>query len=184
VDKKRKLLGLVVCIFLMACTETVVNYSHVFPVNLSAKIAVIPLVNNTETPLVGERAMAIAAAIIESRGICHVSTYRDRNQSKALFPGMSKANSQLALFRWAQSKHARYVLTGSVNEWNYKAGLDGEPVVGISLQLIELSSGRIVWTAVGSKSGGSRVAASTVAQKLLNVMLNGLVNAGPVYVSK
>ena len=137
--KKGKLLGLVLCMVLMACTETVVNYSHVFPVNLSAKIAVIPFVNNTETPLVGERTMAIAAAIIESRGICHVTTYRDRHQSKALFPGMSKANSQVALLHWAQSRHARYALTGSVNEWSYKAGLDGEPVVGISLQLIELS---------------------------------------------
>lgn len=172
-----KKLLFIICLALSACTETVVNNSALYPVNLHAKVAVIPFVNNTETPLAGERAMSIAAAIIESRGMCHVVTYRSHNQNKALFPGMSKTNSQKVLLQWASKTHARYALTGSVNEWTYKVGLDGEPVVGISVQLIELSSGKIVWTSVGSKSGGSRIAVTTVAQKLLNVMLNGLFNA-------
>lgn len=178
--RKWRYLLFCLCLSLTACTETVVNNSPIFPVDLRAKIAVIPFVNNTETPLAGERAMSIAAAMIESRGICHVVVYRQRHQNKALFPGMSQSNSQGALLKWARSTHARYALTGSVNEWTYKVGLDGEPVVGLSIQLIELSTGRIVWTAVGSKSGGSRIAVSTVAQKLLNAMLNGLFSSGPV----
>lgn len=174
--KPWRYLCLFVGLILVACTETVVNNSALFPVDLNANIAVIPFVNNTETPLAGERAMSISAAIIESRGLCHVRVYRNRHASKTLFPGMSKTDSQTALLKWARDTHARYALTGSVNEWTYKVGLDGEPVVGLSIQLIELSTGRTVWTAVGSKSGGSRIAVTTVAQKLLNAMLNGLLN--------
>ena len=82
--------------------------------------------------------------------------------------------------QWAQSTGAHYAMTGSINEWNYKVGLDGEPVVGISLQLIDLASKRIVWTAVGSKSGGSRIAVSTVAQQLINTMLNQLFKSSHI----
>ena len=87
---------------------------------------------------------------------------------------MNKIVSEPKLLDWARSTHAQYAMTGSVNEWTYKVGLDGEPVVGLSLQLIDLKSGRIVWTAVGSLSGGSRIAVTTTAQRLINSLLRGL----------
>ena len=165
-------------LFLSGCTGGVINYSSHGPINLNSKIAVIPLANNTETPLAGERAMSIIAATIESRGLYNIVIYRSNNRSNELLPGMGKVNSQTALLKWAGHTGAHYAMTGSVNEWTYKVGLDGEPVVGISLQLIELSTKRIVWTAVGSKSGGSRIAVSTVAQQLINSMLDRLFNSG------
>lgn len=161
-------------LFLISCTGGIVNYSSCVPVNLNSKIAVIPFSNNTETPLAGERAMSITAAVLESRGACCVAVYQHRKQGKVLFPGMNQVESRKTLLNWARSIHARYALTGSVNEWTYKVGLDGEPVVGVSLQLIDLSTGRIIWTAVGSLSRGSRIALSTTAQELINSLLNGL----------
>ena len=164
----------------MACTGGVVNYSTYIPVNLNAKIAVIPFSNYTETPLAGERAMSITAATLESRGLINIVVYQNHDEHNALLPGMSKIKSQNALLQWASKTGARYAVTGAVNEWSYKVGLDGEPVVGISLQLIELSSKRIVWTAVGSESGGSRIAVSTVAQELINTMLNRLFKSSHI----
>ena len=56
---------------------------------------------------------------------------------------------------------------GSVEEWRYKVGVDGEPAVGITLQLIDLPSGAVIWTASGSKTGWSREGLTATAQKLL-----------------
>lgn len=157
-----------------ACTAKVINYSPCIMVQPGAKIAVVPFSNNTETPLAGERAMSIAAGVLESRGMTNLVLYQSSEHGKVLFPGMNKVDSEKQLGAWAKRMHARYLVTGSVNEWSYKVGLDGEPVVGVSIQLIDLVCGRIVWTSVGSLSGGSRVAVSTTAQQLMNMMLSGL----------
>jgi len=164
----------VVPLFLLTSCASVLNYSSCVPVDLNSKIAIIPFANNTETPLAGDRAMSITAAVLESRGACCVAVYQRRQQGKVLFPGMTVVESRKTLLKWAQNIHARYALTGSVNEWTYKVGLDGEPVVGISLQLLDVKTGRILWTAVGSLSRGSRTAVSTAAQILVNNLLNGL----------
>ena len=167
--------------FLFSCTGGVVNYSSCVPINLDVKVAVIPFVNNTETPLAGERAMSITAAVLESMGMCCIAVYQNSVHGKVLFPGMNQVESRRALLNWARTTHARYAMTGSVNEWTYKVGLDGEPVVGLSLQLIDLQTNRIVWTAVGSLSRGSRIAVSTTAQNLINSLLKGLQRANCPY---
>lgn len=162
-------------LFLNACTGGIVNYSACQRcIDPYSKIAVVPFSNHTETPLAGERAMSITAALLESQGFCNLSIYQNHYHGKILFPGMNQVESQEALLQWARSTHARYMMTGTVNEWTYKVGLDGEPVVGVSLELIDLSSGKMVWTAVGSQSDGSRIAVSTVGQELINRLLKGL----------
>jgi polysaccharide biosynthesis protein PelC len=178
---KNRFFMLLPCFFLLvlsACTGSVINYSSYKAINLNSKIVVIPFANYTETPLAGERAMSITASLLKSRGIDNVLTYQNNTPNHGVLLGMDKATSRKTLLAWARSTGARYAMTGSINEWTYKVGLDGEPVVGISLQLIELSSKHTVWTAVGSVSGGSRIAVSTVAQKLINSMLDGLFKLG------
>lgn len=170
-------------IFLTGCTGGIVNYSSCPRcIDPCSKIAVVPFSNHTETPLAGERAMSITASLLASRGFCNMSVYQNRYQGKILFPGMNQVVPQDALLDWARGTCANYMMTGTVNEWTYKVGLDGEPVVGISLELIDLNSGAIVWTAVGSQSGGSRLAVSTVGQQLINCLLEGLSASHRKYV--
>lgn len=164
--------------FLWSCAGSVVNYSSPIPIDCHSKIAVIPFSNYTETPLAGERAMSIAAATIESDGFFNVLVYQKEDKSNAILLDMSHHVSRPQLIEWAKMRGARYVMTGSVNEWTYKVGLDGEPAVGLSLQLIDVSNQRIIWTAVGSRSGHPRMALSTVAQQLMNMMLNKLLKPG------
>jgi hypothetical protein len=47
--------------------------------------------------------------------------------------------------------------------------------VGISLQLIDVASGQVVWSATGSDSGWSRASLSGTAQKLLRRLLAPLM---------
>jgi hypothetical protein len=60
---------------------------------------------------------------------------------------------------------------GAVDEWRYKVGVDGEPAVGVALQVVDLQSGAVVWSAVGAKSGWSREALAAVAQKLIGELI-------------
>jgi hypothetical protein len=74
--------------------------------------------------------------------------------------------------KWAREQGIRYGLTGVVQEWRYKVGIDGEPAVGVTLQVLDLSTGQIIWSASGAKSGWSREALSAVAHKLLYQLLD------------
>ena len=50
-------------------------------------------------------------------------------------------------------------------------GVDGEPAAGVTLQIIDVASGDILWSGTGGKSGWSREALSAVAQKLIRDLL-------------
>jgi len=63
------------------------------------------------------------------------------------------------------------VLTGAVEEWRYKVGVDGEPVAGLTFELIDVASGQVVWSATGTRSGWSRSSLSNVATTLIGGLL-------------
>lgn len=128
--------------------------------------AVLPLSNHTETPQAGLRAESILESLIRSAGVGNLRRYPANLASDTLFEPAERRVVDQAL-AWARSEKLRYGLTGSVQEWRYKVGVDGEPAVGISLQLLDLQSGAVIWSASGSKTGWSREALSGVAQKLL-----------------
>lgn len=131
-----------------------------------ASWALLPVVNHTQTPQAGLRAESILETLVRARGVANLQKYPTELNSESLFEPAERAAVDRGL-QWARNLEADYALTGTVDEWRYKVGVDGEPAVGISLQLIEMRTGRVLWTAVGSKTGWSREALSAVAQKLL-----------------
>ncbi|PLP99284.1 penicillin-binding protein activator LpoB [Cupriavidus pauculus] len=137
-------------------------------------VAVLPIVNYTETPQAGLRAEAIAEALLKTGGVANLKRYPAALNPETLFEPAERESVNKAL-DWARSERARYALTGAVQEWRYKVGVDGEPAVGISLQLIEVSTGQVVWSATGSNAGWSRESLSGVAQKLLRRLLAPLM---------
>ncbi|WP_298212761.1 penicillin-binding protein activator LpoB [Acidovorax sp.] len=138
---------------------------------------VLPFANHTETPLAGNRAQAIAEAILHAQGVGRVLRYQASTQQEALFDASDVKRQQEAL-EWARAQQARYALTGAVDEWRYKVGVDGEPAAGVTLSIIDLASGDTIWSGAGGKSGWSREALSAVAQKLIRDLLQtGLSSA-------
>lgn len=131
---------------------------------------VLPFANHTETPLAGNRAEAIAQALLHAQGVGKVLRYETGPQQEALFDAGDSKRQQEAL-DWARERQARYALTGAVDEWRYKVGVDGEPAAGVTLQIIDIGSGDILWSGTGGKSGWSREALSAVAQKLIRDLL-------------
>ncbi|CAG9220909.1 hypothetical protein BCAR13_420163 [Paraburkholderia caribensis] len=52
--------------------------------------------------------------------------------------------------------------------------MDGEPAVGLTFEVIDVQTGKVVWTGTGSRTGWSRDAVSGVAQKLERDLLSPL----------
>jgi TolB-like protein len=136
----------------------------------NAQWALLPIVNHTETPQAGLRAEAITESLLVARGR-NVMRYPAPLQSETLFePSDRKAVDQA--LAWAKKTNARYALTGAVEEWRYKVGVDGEPAVGVTLTIVDVASGATLWSGTGGRTGWSREALSAVAHKLIRQLLS------------
>ncbi len=65
--------------------------------------------------------------------------------------------SQLSLeekIKRAASANADAIVTGKVTEFKYKKGLGEEPVVGLNVQMVQLKTRDIIWSASISVTGG------------------------------
>ncbi len=102
-----------------------------------ASWVLLPVVNQSQTPQAGERVEAILASLLRSRGVKNLTHYPKTPQSRVLLMLDDQTRYETAL-KWALKQKFRYAITGTVEEWRYKAGLDGEPAVGVTLQVIDL----------------------------------------------
>lgn len=169
----KKIGFIVLIIFLAGCVRSKVQTNAPMQL-LDARIGVSPLANNSITPLAGYRAATMIAAILQARGVRSVSLYRNFPSCARLL-NCPKGNVSLAQAKaWARRRHLNYLITGSVNEWGYKVGLDGEPAAGVTINVISMRSGAVVWSGAGSRSGGSRTGLNVNAHILLDKMLNPL----------
>ena len=132
--------------------------------------AVLPFVNLTETPQAGRRVEAISTSLLYAMGVKSSIQFSSTQKDDLVEIGSSK-NTREAALTWAKSQQARYALTGTVDEWRYKVGVDGEPAVGVTLEVVDLVTGTVVWSAVGAQTGWGREAVSAVAQKLVRHLL-------------
>ncbi|WP_323118809.1 penicillin-binding protein activator LpoB [Burkholderia alba] len=140
------------------------------PFEPGATWTVLPIANTTETPQAGQRAAAIAQTLLAAGGVAKLTRYPGGSADETLFDP-AQPDAQKDALTWARAQRIRYALTGSVTEWRYKAGVDGEPAVGLAFDVIDVDSGNVIWSAAGSRTGWSRDALSGVAQKLERELL-------------
>jgi polysaccharide biosynthesis protein PelC len=168
-NRRRLALALLpLALVLPACST--VDVAPRVELDRSMRWVVLPLINHTETPGAGQRASAVVETVLRTRGIADVQgapVALSAQSADALFEA-ADAQAQLRdkALAWARSSGARYAVGGTVTEWRYKVGVDGEPAVGLTLQVTDLATGRVVWSAAGGRTGWSREALSAVAQKL------------------
>ena len=165
---KRSLLLLAT--LLSACTTLNTSPPKV-ALEKDAQWALLPILNQTETPQAGLRAEALMEASLRNAGISQLQRYPAKLNQETLFEPAERKIADDAK-TWASQQGLRYGVSGSVTEWRYKVGVDGEPAVGMMLQITDLKSGQVVWSGSGGKTGYSRESLSGTAQKLLNQMLS------------
>lgn len=157
-------------LLLGGCAVTDVHRSA--PLDANDSWALLPLANHSETPLAGHKAEATLMTLLHRNGITSLSQ-APRNQDIGLLALHDDRDYREAL-AWAQQQGARYAITGSVDEWHYKAGLDGEPAIGISLRVVDVDSGDTLWSASGARTGWGFSSTSSVAQKLIAKLVGHL----------
>jgi polysaccharide biosynthesis protein PelC len=140
-------------------------------------VAVVTMANFTETPAAGSSAAAIAANTLRQNGFSDVRMAPVDPAANAMFDTAQRDIGEKKL-AWAREQRVKYVLTGAVEEWRYKVGVDGEPVAGVTFELIDVASGQVVWSATGSKSGWTRSSLSSVASSLIGNLLSPLRTRG------
>ena len=137
----------------------------------TAKWGIVPMVNYSQTPQAGERSEQILLSVLSSRGL-HPRVYPVSTQGEqALMDDNERLTGAL---EWAREQKLDYVVSGSVEEWQYKNGLDGEPAVGISLRVLEASSGRVLWSKSGARAGWSRESLAGNAQTVIDKLVGAL----------
>lgn len=160
--KYYKFLLILGIVFLAGCAS--IYNTQRFTAKLSETYVVIPFENFTETPMAGLRASSLTEFVLASKGFRIVDRFWEQ-QDRDLTPAEIK--KLLPAARGA----AKYAVTGNVNEWRYKTGIDGEPVVSIGIRIYDTASGELVWSSVGARSGGSYESIGTVAQRIINDLL-------------
>lgn len=136
-------------------------------------VAMMPVANFTEVPQAGLRVEALLESALRQIGLRQLKAYPSALNPETLFePGERKAQAEAE--KWARSQNIRYAISAVVNEWRYKVGIDGEPAVGIVVQVKDLSTDQIVYSAAGGKTGGSREALAAVGLQLTAELVAGI----------
>lgn len=167
---KRLLIVYLGIIFLAGCATS--NRSSTPTLEKNAKWALLPMENNTETPQAGFRMESITETILRIKG-APLEKYPSNLTQGGLFEPADAKTVESAI-SWAKQSGARYAVTGTVNEWRYKTGVDGEPAVGVTIKVIDLHTRQVIWDAAGARTGWGREAVSAVAQKLLEELTDGI----------
>lgn len=137
------------------------------------KTAMMPVANFTDVPQAGLRVEALLESALRQIGLRQLMVYPPELNTETLFePGERKAQAEAE--KWAKTQGVRYIVSAAVNEWRYKVGVDGEPAVGLMVQVKDLASGQVVYSAAGGRTGGSREALTAVGQQLTAELVKGV----------
>ncbi|MGH8319991.1 MAG: penicillin-binding protein activator LpoB [Steroidobacteraceae bacterium] len=159
---------------LSGCATTQFNSAPSPHPDRQALWCVLAPINSTPTPYAGERVQQQLAALLGAQGLTHVLLAPAPGDNGPL-PIDNGTTGERQALDWARHHEARYALEGSVDEWDYKVGLDGQPAVGVTLRLLDLQSGEIIWSGVASASGDSREGLAVLSERTLSGLLERLL---------
>lgn len=160
------------CIGVLATAAcTVLDHSPRQAFDDHTRWALLPMSNYTETPLAGARMTEMVGALLASTGPTDLVRYVPSEMEDPFIGGDNHAEHAKAM-AWAKQQDARYAVTGAVTEWRYKVGVEGKPAVGVSIQIINLETGKTAWSGAGAKSGWARDSVSGVALELIRELLS------------
>jgi len=171
----KKIILLIALVMLCGCGTTVINKSpNAIALQTQLGLGVVPMENHTQTPQAGEKVASIVAGVLQTKGANNIKIYKQNVPCDKILACPSRNLNMSEVLRWARKSDIGYIILGTVNEWSYKVGLDGEPTVNITLKLIKADSGKTIWNAVGSKVGGSRSGLGDIGHELIAKILSSV----------
>ncbi len=159
------LLAVLITVFLSACSGH--PYRSAYPVD--NQWAVLPVAAPSEDASILIELLLTRA--LTEHGVTHPQhppqSWID-DQTKVLRDAHKLKNAT----QWARQHSIQLGLTGIVDNWSQDAA--NRPQVTITLKLLDISSGKTLWTTTGSSEGQPGAPISDVAQTLINTLLDSL----------
>ncbi|CAA6826968.1 MAG: Unknown protein [uncultured Sulfurovum sp.] len=167
----KKVTFLISILLFTACS----SITHKKPALLSSNktYAIASFWNYTETPMAGLRAASIVESVLSKQNIA-IHSLIDGSDDITL--KKSKKDLFTIQKEKAKSMKADYLITGNVQEWQYKTGIDAEPVVSYTIKVIDLSNNNIIFNAVGAKSAWGHKSIGVVAQEIAKDLIPQFIN--------
>ena len=156
-------------LFVAGCSSFTSDNSPNLP--RTAQWGIVPMVNYSQTPQAGERSEQILLSVLSSHGLKPRVYPASTQGEQALMDDNERLNGAL---EWAREQKLDYVVSGSVEEWQYKNGLDGEPAVGVSLRVLDAKTGAVLWSKSGARAGWSRESLAGNAQTVIDKLVGAL----------
>ncbi len=141
----------------------------------SAAWAVLPFANHSQTPMAGERVESLTVSALRQRLLPEIDRIAPKVAATTTLPLLDDTARFDQAMEQARLQGIVYAVTGSVEEWRYKTGLDGEPAVGITIRVIEIATGKTLWSSSGARSGWSRESLTGNGQKVIGKLLKELL---------
>lgn len=167
---KPALAALVVATSSWSCATSQIDADQGQRLDPEAPVVLLPMVNASEAPLAGERVEAILTTLLRQRGIDQLSVYS--TESGDTPPELDDSRRYARALAEARRGGMRFGVTGTVVEWRYRPGIDDEPAVSVSLRVVDVNDGRVLWSASGSR--GARGSVAALAQKLLRDLTDSM----------
>ena len=161
--KPQKIAVLGVLLILSACKS--LTSTPAVTVDSGQSWAMLPIENLSTTPLAGQKAAALVETRLRGRGVVNLQSYPEKQPASlaALLDGNFQAREAS---QWARTAGFRYAISGVVSEWHYKSGSDKEPAVGLTLKVIDLPTGQVLWQAAASRTDWGYSNLSRIGDKL------------------
>ena len=171
-----KLSLIVLCTAVLALTGCSTHMRSTQDVSFErqARWLVLPLTNRTTTPQAGLRAQAIVEAVLAQHGARPVVAFEQENGEGVLFEAGSEESRQ-AMRAWVAEQNGRYVVSGVVHEWRYKTGVDGEPAVGVMIEIRD-PAGELLYSGPGSHAGWARQSLGETGQRVVDDLIAPVID--------
>ena len=148
-------------IFFVSCSSIV--HKPTLTLSKSKTYVISSFWNYTQTPMAGLKAASIVESVLSKESIRLHSLIEGSEKSSLTKNKIDFLKEQINL---AKQLKANYLITGEVQEWRYKAGIDAQPVVSYSIKVIDLSNSRTIYNGVVAKSGWGDKSIGVVAQEI------------------
>lgn len=135
-----------------------------------------PFFNATEDDHAGRAITELTVSALLERGVPIVQKEASLVKSRE-----DKASGAEGLYvEAARAVQATHLLLGTVHEYRYKTDLDGDPAVGVTLRLVDATTGVTLWQGSSARVGIFFASLTTTSQRAVR----DLVRQVPIAVRK
>ncbi len=148
-------LGMIAGSIMISCSSsrTLTKYDQIY--SRARQVAVLPLVNLTNYPYAGRIAAELITTQLYAQSKFKLMEKTQMQETlKNQWADQSQMLDRTAAIKVGNKLEVDTVIYGAVTEFRYKRGLDENPVVGISVRMLDVKTGEILWADSKSEMGG------------------------------